>query len=89
MEGRHVLDQMIGGQHQQQRIARLLDRLQRRQGDGRRSVAADRLEQDGRPFHAQLAQLLGGEEAVLLVADQPRQADREAVQALDGRLQHG
>ncbi|MOA02325.1 hypothetical protein D3C78_1217720 [compost metagenome] len=89
MEGRHVLDQVVGGEHQQDRIVGLGDRLQRRQGDGRRSVAADRLKQDAGALHTQLAQLLGSEEAVLLVADQPRQADIQSIQTLDGRLQHG
>jgi hypothetical protein len=39
-------DDMVGRQHQQQRVAACRHRLQRRGGDRRRGVASDRLQQD-------------------------------------------
>jgi len=72
LERRHVADHMVGGQHQQQRVIVLRRRLQRCRGDRRRGVAANRLEHDRGVLHADLAQLLRGEETVFLVGDHDR-----------------
>ncbi len=88
VERRGVLDQVISGEDQQQRVLRFAERLQGDQCYRRRGVAANRFEHDAGVVHAQLAQLLGREETVFLVADQPRQLHVQAFQALDGRLQH-
>jgi hypothetical protein len=88
MKRRDVFDQMVRRQHQQDRVLGLGKRLARRQRDGRRSVAPHRLQQDAGLFHAQLAQLLGHQEAMLLIADQLRQRDVGAFQPRDGLLQH-
>ncbi|MCY1368994.1 hypothetical protein D9M69_560080 [compost metagenome] len=89
MEIRHIPDPVIRRQNQQQRVIRLGERLQGSQGNGRRSIATDRFEQDVGLLHTQQAQLLRREESVLLVADQPRLSGAKALEAPDSSLQHG
>ena len=75
---------MILRQRQQQRVVALGCGLQSRHRHRRRGVAADRLQQDPRQLHADLAHLLGHDEAVALVADQQRR--RQAGQPLQPLL---
>jgi hypothetical protein len=83
-----VADHVVRGQHQQQRIGAIGLGLQGRGGDRRRSVAAHRLEQQGRGRHAHLAQLFGHHEAVLLVSHHDRRPGAgQPGQALPGGLQ--
>ena len=56
-------------------------------GDGGRAVAADRLQQDARRGDAGGAQLLGDQEAVLLVAHDDRRGEAVAAGAQRGLLQ--
>jgi hypothetical protein len=92
-EGVGIADDMVGGQHQQHGVVALLAVLQRGGGGqrhGRRRVAADGLEQDGRGLHAGLAELLGHQEAMFLVAhDDGIGEPVEAVEAAERGLQHG
>ena len=80
-ERRHVDDGLVGRRHHQHRVAAVGHRLQRGQRQRGRGVAADRLEQHGLRFDLQLAQLVEDQEAVLLVADDQRRGDVEAVGA--------
>ena len=61
---------MVRRHHQQQRIGRRRSDAQRGDAGGRRGIAADRLEQNALRRHAGLAQLLAGDEAVLIIGDQ-------------------
>ena len=64
--------------------------LQRCYRHRRGGIAADRLQQDRLGLHADLAQLLGHDEAVVFIADQQGCAEaRQALQALLGLLQQG
>ena len=58
-------------------------------GDGGGAVAADRLQQDAGAVEPGLAQLLGDQEAVRLVADHQRGAEGRAAGPAGGLLQHG
>ena len=88
MERRHVADQMIGGQHQHQRIGIVARQHQRGHGNRRRGVAAHRLQHDGMRLDADLAHLLGDHEAVLDVAHHQRCSHfRHVCQAADSVLQ--
>ena len=68
-------DVVIGGQHQQQRFRIALAENEGGGGGGRRGVAADRLEHDRLGLDRQVAQLLGDQEAMILVADQQRRGE--------------
>lgn len=85
LESRHVADDMVGRQYQQQRLG---IGAQGRQRDRRRGVATDRLEDDGLGRDPQLAQLFRDEEAVRFVAHHDGLRHRDAVETLDGLLQH-
>ena len=88
MERRHVADQMIGGQHQHQRVGIIARQHQRGHGNRRRGVAAHRLQHDGARLGADLAHLLGDHEAVLVVAHHQRCGHfRHVCQAADSVLQ--
>ena len=73
VEALDVADHVVGRHHQQHRIGTVrrsrADRRQRGHRDGRRRVTADGLEDDRRRLAAHPAQLLGDDEAMLLVAD--------------------
>ncbi len=89
-EGGAVLDDVVGRQHQHDRFR--VDRLQvvGRRGHRRGGVAADRLEQDAERRHADLAQLFGHHEAVIIAAhDQRRHHSRPAGHPQRSFLQHG
>ena len=78
---------MIGRQDQQLGIGILLQCMQGRDGDGRGRVASLGLQDDGRVFQARQAQLFGGHETVLLVADHQQFIGMpQRLQALDGGL---
>src|SRR5262249_37232898 len=61
-------DCVIGGKDEQQRVRAVLACRQRSHRNGRRGVASDRLEDHGRGLHADLAELVGGEKPLLVVA---------------------
>ena len=89
-EGGAVFDHVVGRQHQHQRFR--IDALEVVGGGRHRrsGVAADRLEQDAERRDANLAQLLGHHETVVVTADhQGRHHSRPAGHALRGLLQHG
>ena len=92
MKGRDVLEQVIGGHHEQHRLRilprRRPDRGQRRDRDGGRRVPADGLQHDRGRRHAELAQLLGNHEAVMLVAHDDRPRGVQALEPTDRVLQH-
>lgn len=71
-EGRLVQDHVVGREHEQQGIRIAAQRDQGRGGDGGRGVAADGFEHDRRRLDADLAQLLGHEEALFVVGDDDR-----------------
>lgn len=83
-------DDVVGRHHQQDRIA-LLHRNQRGQSERRRGVASHRLEYDLWRTYADLAELFGDDEAILLVGDDQRTrvdlAAGEVLQAQRGLLQ--
>jgi hypothetical protein len=72
VEGGHVANQVIGRQDEKTGVAIALERAEGGDGRGRRGVAAGRLEDLDLRAHADLAQLLGDEEAVVLAADDER-----------------
>ena len=89
MERLHVADQMIRRQHEHHRVG--IRALQRERGDRdrRRGVASDRLEDLRARRRVDRAQLLGDEEAVLVVAhDGRRLGAGEPAEPLDRLLQH-
>jgi hypothetical protein len=89
-EGRGVADHVVGRQHQQQWILPLGRGLQGRHRHRWTGVAADGLQQDAGELNADLAHLLGHDEAVVLVADQQRRRKPgQTLQALLGLLQQG
>ena len=83
-----VRDHVVGRQDQQQRVVPTGHRLEGRRGDRRRRVAADRLEQDRGARCADLAQLLGHQEAVFLVGDHDGCRGGQRRDAAPGGLQH-
>ena len=85
-----AVDHMVGRQDQQQGIGAAGGGLQGGDRHGGGGVAAEGFEEDAGRLHANLAQLLGHDEAVILVADQ--QGGRQLRQALQpqlGLLQQG
>jgi len=83
-----VADHVVGGEHEQQGVSPKAVGMEGRHRDRRSRVAADRLQQDSRRFHTDLAHLLGHDEAVALVADQQRRRQiAEALQPLLRLLQ--
>ena len=72
LKGGNIFNQVVSWQYQQEGICLLTARLQGRQRNGRRGIAADRLQQNIGLLKTQLAQLLGRYKAMLLVADQLR-----------------
>ena len=70
VEGLHIADRVVCGEHPQNGVGILLRHQKRRRSDGRGGIAPDRLQQDARAFDAGRAHLLGNEEAVLVVAHQ-------------------
>ena len=65
-----ILDDVVGGQQQHQRIGIALGERQGCDASGGRRVAADRLEQQRARRRPDLAQLLGDDEPVLFIGDQ-------------------
>ena len=85
-----IANHMVGGEHQQQGVGAAGGGLQGGHRHGRGGVAAARFEQDRRRLGADLAHLLGHDEAVVLVADQQgRRQMRQPLQPLLGLLQQG
>ena len=74
-EGIGVGDRVIRRHHQHQRIGLAFGDAQRGNARRRRRVAADRLEQQGFRSRGDLAQLLGDDEAVLLIGNDQRRGE--------------
>ena len=64
------LDDMVGGHDGEDAVRVARGDGQRGDGDGRRRVARDRLQDDGRGRDAGALQLLADQEAVVVVAEQ-------------------
>jgi hypothetical protein len=77
MEGGGVANLVVGGQHQQQRVGILNRKGGERAGGG--GVATGRFQDDAARRATRLAKLFGGEEAVLLVADDQRRGEAQAI----------
>ena len=89
-EGRGVANGVVRRQDQQQGVIALGRGLKCRHRHRRGRVAAYRLQQDPRRFYADLAHLLGHDEAVIFIADQQwRCQPLQALQSLLGLLQQG
>ena len=89
-EGGSIADDVVGSEHQQQRVIARGHGLEGGNGHGRCGVAAHGLQQDRRGIHADLAHLLGHDEAVVFVADQQRRLEIcNSLQTLLGLLQQG
>ena len=88
VEDRLVIDDMVGSEHQHQRIISLAGGLKGRQGDGRGGVAPDRLENNVVRQLVELTQLFGHQKAVFFVTDDHRFIDFKARESGDGFLQH-
>ncbi|CAM7222662.1 hypothetical protein ESCOMM047M_23040 [Escherichia coli] len=89
VEGRLIVDDMVGGEDQHQRVVTVAGGLKGRQGDGRRGVAPDRLKYNVIRQLIELAQLFSHQEAMLFVTDDHRFMDFKARESGDGFLQHG
>ncbi|SLU07013.1 Uncharacterised protein [Klebsiella quasipneumoniae] len=89
MEDRLVIDDMVGGENQHQRVVTVTGGLKGRQSNGRGGVAPDRLKNNVVGQLVELAQLFGHQEAVLFVTDDHRFMDFKARESGDGFLQHG
>ena len=79
-----ITDHMVGGEHQQQRVLTTGCGLECGDGHGRSRVAPHGLQQDRAGLLADLAHLLGHDEAVVVVADQ--QGRRQVVESLQPLL---
>ncbi len=88
VEDRLVIDDMVGSEHQHQRIISVAGGLKGRQGDGRGGVAPDRLENNVVRQLVELTQLFGHQKAVFFVTDDHRFIDFKARESGDGFLQH-
>jgi hypothetical protein len=86
-EGSGIAHMMVRGRGQQHRVGPVANGVERGSRQGRRGIAADRLQQQGPVRQAEQAQLLGGDETVFLVADHDRRAQGQTVEALQGVLQ--
>ena len=82
-----LVDDVVGGQHQQQRVGAAGAGLEGRHGHGGSGVTTHRLQQNAGGFHVDLAHLLSHDEAVVFVADQQRgRQGRQPLEALVGLL---
>ncbi len=94
LEGGDVPDHVIGRQHQQYRICRVgVVRAGRKCGvrrkrNGGSRVAAEGLEHRRTRLDIELAQLLGHEKPMGIVADDDRRRGAEAIQTQRGLLEH-
>jgi hypothetical protein len=75
VKGGQVANDVVGGEREQKRLGVLFQQHQRGDRDGGRGVAAQRLQYQGARHHADVLQLLGDLEAVLVVADDQRGTD--------------
>ena len=89
VEDRLVIDDMVGGEDQHQRVVAVAGGLEGRESNGRGGVAPDRLKNNVVRQLVELAQLFGHQEAVLFVTDDHRFMDFKARESGDGFLQHG
>ena len=89
MQRRGVGDRMVGGEQPQHRVGVVFGDQDGGGGDRGGAVAADRLQHDARRGDAGGAELLGDQEAVLLVAHDDRRREALAVGAQRGLLQQG
>ncbi len=89
VEGRLIVDDMVGGEDQHQRVVTVAGGLKGRQGDGRRGVAPDRLKYNVIRQLIELAQLFSHQETMLFVTDDHRFMDFKARESGNGFLQHG
>ena len=89
LEGRRIADDVIGGRHHEDGAGIRRLRLERRERDRGRRIAADRLQEDRRGGTAERAQLFGDRKAVRLVADNDRcPGARDAGESQGRVLQH-
>ena len=79
---------MVGGEHDDDRVGRAARGEARRDGDRRTRVAARRLQHDV-GLRADLAQLVGDEEAVIEIGDDDRPLERRVSQHRHRRLEGG
>lgn len=84
-----VMNMVVGSQHQQNRVGAIGGRFQRGQGDGWRSVASQRLENDATAAHLRHTQLLGDDEAVVFVADHYCRRVLQTLEPSQRALKHG
>ena len=84
-----VGDSGVGGHDPEHAVGVFLRREDAGDRDRRCAVAADRLEQDARPRDAGIAQLLGDDEAVVVVGDHDRGGEPAADRPTGGFLQQG
>ncbi len=75
VEDRLVIDDMVGGEHQHQRIISVAGGLEGCQGDGRGGVAPDRLKNNVVRQLVELTQLFGHQKAMFFVTDDHRFID--------------
>ncbi|MND79398.1 hypothetical protein D3C80_711370 [compost metagenome] len=87
LEGLLVFQHMIGGEHQQQFVAAVVDQLQGGDAHRRCGIAAEGFEQDRLGGEAQFGELILDDEAVVLVADQQRRLHAFERQALERLLE--
>ena len=84
-----VPDHMVGRQQEQQGVGVLFGDDQCRDGSRGSRVAADRLQCDGERSYGDFTQLLGDDEAVLVIADHQRSCETLTHDAAHRVLQHG
>ncbi|MCY1428751.1 hypothetical protein D9M71_446480 [compost metagenome] len=87
LEGLLVFQHMIGGEHQQQFVAAVVDQLQGGDAHRRCGIAAEGFEQDRLGGELQFGELILDDEAVVLVADQQGRLHAFERQALEGLLE--
>ncbi len=87
LQGFLVFQYVVGGQHQHQLVATLVEQQHRGQGHGRCSVAAERLHQDALGFEAAAIELLIDDEPMVLIADHDRRIHAFEHQAFESLLE--
>ena len=78
-EALFVLHDVVGGHDRQNGVGVVLQRHERRDGNGRCRIAGDRLKNDGVRFETGAIDFLAHEEAVIVVAEKDRRSEARIV----------
>ncbi|MCY1544713.1 hypothetical protein D9M68_806130 [compost metagenome] len=89
MKCRHITNQVVRRQHQQNRVIALSRSIQGGQRNSRRSITPLGFQQDLRRLKAHLTQLFSRQKTVLFVANQTRYTMNHTIKTRNRGLKHG